>query len=59
MRGDTSFFNVFREILEMCFVRELSFTKNDIEEMPPFERTSYIQMIEDILKDRKEKEKIT
>jgi hypothetical protein len=45
MRGDTSFMVVFQEIFNICMVKELSFTKEDIENMPPFERQGYIEMV--------------
>ena len=52
MIGGTSFFNVYYEIFQMG-VSPLGFTKQDIDDMPPFEREGYIQML---IEAQKEKE---
>jgi hypothetical protein len=54
MLGDTSFYVVFQEILKLCAYDFLSFTKGDVEEMPPFERQSYIEIIDQQLKEAEE-----
>jgi len=54
MRGGESFIDVFTQIFDMCLVEGMSFTKADIEEMPPFERRNYYEMIVDMLKERQE-----
>jgi len=54
MAGTESFLSVFKHIFEMCVVENLSFTKEDIDEMPPFERKSYFQMIKEMLEHQKE-----
>jgi hypothetical protein len=46
MRGDTSFMVVFQEIFNLAIIKELSFTKEDIENLPPFERQGYTEMVQ-------------
>jgi hypothetical protein len=46
MRGDASFMVVFQEIFNICMVKELSFTKEDVENLPPFERQGYTEMVQ-------------
>lgn len=46
MRGDSSFMVVFQEIFNICMVKELTFTKEDVENLPPFERHGYIEMVQ-------------
>ena len=58
MMGDQTFFSVYKEVLDICLVEGLSFTKEDVDEMPPFERTNYIQLIREhieALEEEKEK----
>jgi hypothetical protein len=57
MRGDESFFNVFQQIFFLGMTEELSWTKEDIENMPPFERLGYIEMVRQHYKDLEEKRK--
>lgn len=58
MIGGESFFKVYQEILDICLVEHLTFTKEDVDDMPPFERTNYIEMIREHLnKIAEEKEK--
>jgi hypothetical protein len=54
MMGDTTFFNVYQEIFALCINKFLSFTKHDIEEMPPFERLGYLEMLDDYMEEYKE-----
>lgn len=54
MIAETCFYNVFQEILKLCAYDFLSFTKGDVEEMPPFERESYISIIDQQLKESEE-----
>lgn len=46
MRGDTLFYNVYQDIFNLCMVEQLSFTKEDIENMPPFERMGYSDLVD-------------
>ncbi len=57
MMGDETFFNVYRQILDICMVKDLSFTKEDIDEMPPFERMGYVEMIKEHLEEQENKAK--
>ncbi len=54
MMGGTTFFTVYQEIFAMCINKFLSFTKQDIEDMPPFERTGYLDMLTDYMEEYKE-----
>jgi hypothetical protein len=54
MMGDTSFFNVFQEIFALCMNKFLSFTKEDIENMPPFERLAYLEMMKEYMEEYNE-----
>jgi len=45
MAGEESFNGVFKQIYDLCSCEGLSFTKSDIEDMPPFERRGYIDLI--------------
>jgi hypothetical protein len=45
MRGDETFIGVFREVFQLATVRELSCTKEDIENMPPYERVAYFDLV--------------
>jgi hypothetical protein len=51
MIADTCFYNVFQEILKLSSYDFLSFTKEDIENMPPFEREGYISLIDQQLSE--------
>lgn len=55
MIAETSFYGVFQEILKLCAYDFLSFTKEDVELLPPFERQSYIDIIDNMLKEQDEK----
>jgi hypothetical protein len=57
MRGDESFFGVYQQILFFGLTQGVSFTKEDVENMPPFERTGYIEMIKQHFKDMEEERK--
>jgi hypothetical protein len=50
----TCFSNVFQEILKLCAYDFLSFTKEDVENLPPFERQSYIDIIDNMLKEQED-----
>lgn len=57
MIGGETFFGVFKQILDICLVKNLSFTKKEIDDMPPFERTSYVELIREHLEDLAEQQK--
>lgn len=54
MVSNTCFHNVYQEILKLCAYDFLSFTKEDVESMPPFEREGYIAIIDQQLKEVEE-----
>jgi len=54
MMGETTFFMVYQEIFSLCMNKFLSFTKQDIEELPPFEREGYIEMLKDYMEEYNE-----
>ena len=41
-----SFSAVFQEVFNLCIVKELSFTKEDVDALPPYERHGYISMVQ-------------
>ena len=45
MIGGESFINVFRQIFKLSIVEELSYTREDIENMPPYERYVYFDLL--------------
>ena len=45
MKCDTTFYNVYQEVFNICMDRQLSFTKYDVDMLPPFERSGYIDLI--------------
>tara|TARA_B100001059_G_C17650192_1_gene484011 strand:- start:327 stop:506 length:180 start_codon:yes stop_codon:yes gene_type:complete len=57
MIAETCFHNIYQEILKLCAYDFLSFTKEDVECMPPFEREGYISIIDQQLKEAEEQRK--
>ena len=51
MIGDTSFVNVFKEIGYLLYASNISMTKEDIDNLPPFERIEYINMFNELSKN--------
>lgn len=45
MMADTCYYNVYQEILQLCSFQGVNFIKSDVDEMPPYEREGYIQII--------------
>jgi len=47
MMAGESFTGVFKQVFELSMVSKMNYTKGDIEEMPPFERLAYFELIKE------------
>jgi hypothetical protein len=60
MIGGESFTSIFRQVFRLSMIEKLNYTKGDIEEMPPFERYAYFDLIneynDEIKKQREQEE---
>jgi hypothetical protein len=56
MMGDISLIGIFHQIFELVMVPSLSFTKHDIDEMFPYERMVYVDMVHDYKKQKEDDE---
>ena len=56
MIGGDSFTGVFRQVFKLSMVSKLNYTKGDIEEMPPFERYAYFDLLEEYNSEMSEQE---
>ena len=47
MIGGENFVSVFRQVFQLSMVSDLNYTKEDIENMPPYERYVYFDLVEE------------
>jgi len=55
MRGGTNYMTVFQEIGLLLYAENISLTKEDIDNMYPYERGAYIDLFKEFA-DKREKE---
>jgi hypothetical protein len=59
MLSNINYEGIFMEIGSLCFSDQINFIKNDIDEMPPFERQGYIDYFSGLIKEQEAKNKNT
>jgi hypothetical protein len=54
MMGDENYVSIFKQIFQLLMVDVLSLTKTDIDNMYPYERYGYFDMIKDYRAEQKQ-----
>lgn len=57
MMGDTSFIEIVRQVFQLTMIKEINYTFEDYENMTPFIREAYFDLVDEYREEQKKLKK--